>query len=562
MSVALPLADPALTEKDRVHEMDVYDRTPNFSSVPSINGSLEKGHEPAAAPASPRDIHGWKWVLAIVSILSSAFLFALDNSIVADIQPAIVARFGDIEKLPWLSVTFNLGAAATTLVWGKLFGQFNAKWLYIISVLLFEIGSAVCGAANSMDVLIVGRAIAGVGGVGSYVGVLTLLSVTTTVQERPVYLATTGLVWGTGSVLGPVIGGSFADSSATWRWSFINLVIAGIFAPVYLFLLPSFDPRPGVSRKTRLAQIDYAGAVLIVGACTSGIMAIAFGGVIFPWDAPKTIAMFVLSGVLFILFGFQQVYTIFTTIDNRLFPVHFFKDRTLFIFFVQAFISGAPAFIPIYFIPLYFQFVKQDTALDAAVRLLPFMFLLVFFCLLNGAVMAKEGHYLPWYIFASTFMVIGSALMYTVKENTSTGAIYGYSAILAIGAGCVAQSSVSCVQASVSPEELPLAVAYTNIAQIGGITVSLTVANSIFLNLATSKIGGILVGVDRATVQSTITGRGSEYLRSLSEEVQAQVLHSVVDSIGKTYAVAVAAGAVGLILSFGMKWERLFTQMA
>ncbi len=297
-------------------------------------------------------------------------------------------------------------------------------------------------------------------------------------------------------------------------------------------------------------------------------------------DSPKTIAMFVLSGVLFIGFGLQQVFKIFTTFDNRLFPVHFLKSRTLIILFIQASISGSPAFIPIYFIPLFFQFVKQDSALGAAVRLLPFMFLLVFFCLLNGAVMSKEGHYLPWYVFASMMMVIGSALMYTVDETTGTGRIYGYSAILAIGAGCVAQSSVSIAQASVSREELSLgrllvirshlflctddraAVAYTNVAQIGGITIALTLANSIFLNVAMSKISAILVGVDRSIVQSTISGRGSLFLRTLSPEIQAEVLHAIVEAIGQTYIVALVAGAVGLIMSFGMKWEKLFIEMA
>ena len=103
---------------------------------------------------------------------------------------------------------------------GKVYAQFDAKLLYLLNTFLFEAGSAICGAAPTMDALIVGRAICGLGGAGMYTGVLTLLSVTTTDHERPTYIGFTGLTWGLGTVLGPIIGGALADSSATWRWAF------------------------------------------------------------------------------------------------------------------------------------------------------------------------------------------------------------------------------------------------------------------------------------------------------------------------------------------------------
>lgn len=188
----------------------------NASARNSTDLDVEKQPPPAVVEAPPRDIQGWKWSLVVLSILSSTFLFALDNTIVADIQPAIVLHFNDIGNLTWLSVSFLLGAAATNLLWGKIFGQFNAKWMYIICVALFELGSAICGAAPTMDALIIGRAICGVGGSGMYVGVMTLLAATTTMQERPLYIGGTGLTWGLGTVLGPIVGGGFSDSAAGW----------------------------------------------------------------------------------------------------------------------------------------------------------------------------------------------------------------------------------------------------------------------------------------------------------------------------------------------------------
>ena len=169
------------------------------SSHSSDHAAVEKAtsHEETGRP--PREIHGLKWACAVLSVLASTFLFALDNTIVADIQPAIIENFGEVNKLPWLAVAFLVAAAGTNLVWGKMYAQFDAKILYLFSVFLFEAGSAICGAANIMDALIFGRALCGFGGVGMYAGVMTLLSVTTTEHERPMYIGLTGVTWGLGN---------------------------------------------------------------------------------------------------------------------------------------------------------------------------------------------------------------------------------------------------------------------------------------------------------------------------------------------------------------------------
>jgi MFS family permease len=125
-----------------------------------------------------------------------------------------------------LSVAFTLGAAGITLFQAKIIVHFKAKWTYIWTVFLFEAGSAICGASNNMSALIVGRILCGIGGVGMYLGVLTLLSALT-IQERSWYVGFTGLVWGLGTVIGPVLSGGFFVSTATWQWAFyINLYLS------------------------------------------------------------------------------------------------------------------------------------------------------------------------------------------------------------------------------------------------------------------------------------------------------------------------------------------------
>lgn len=539
-----------------------YNETQDVSEKTSVTGmdtDTEKQETENADEVPPRDITGWKWAVVVAAILSSTFLFALDNTIVADIQPVIVTHFDSVGKLSWLSVAFLIGAAATNLVWGKIFGQFNAKWTYILCVVLFEAGSALCGGAPTIDALIVGRAICGVGGSGMYVGVMTLLAATTTMHERPMYVGGTGLTWGLGTVLGPIIGGAFTDSSAGWRWAFyINLCIGAVCAPVYIFMLPNKDPRPGVSLADRAREMDYLGGLLTIGAFISGVMAVSFGGITYPWDSGKIIGLFVCSGVLFILLGLQQVYTVFTTTTRRIFPIEFFKSRTILILFCMTAAGGTAIFIPIYMIPIFFQFTRNDSALEAGVRLLPLIFLMIFAVITNGAVMSAYGVYMPWYTVGGILTVIGGALMYTVDTESSISRVYGYSVILGLGVGMFAQASFSVAQAVVAPELIPSAVGFITCAQVSGVTIALAIANSVFLNQSQTGIQKILPGVPVAEIQAAIAGAGSQFVASLSEGVKLEVLKAIVSAMSKTYILVITAGSLVVVLSALMKRERLF----
>ncbi|KAH6670608.1 MFS drug efflux transporter [Halenospora varia] len=506
----------------------------------------------------PRDINGFKWVLVITAILSSIFLYALDATVVADIQPVIVKEFNSLENLTWLGVGFLLGATATNLLWGKIYGQFNAKWTYIFCVAFFEVGSAICGAAPNMTVEIIGRVICGVSGSGLYVGVMTLIATTTSLPERPMYIGLTGLTWGLGIVLGPVIGGAFSDSSAGWRWAFyINLCIGAVCAPVYLFLLPNRDPRPGVKFLERGKEMDYLGCVLVVGAFVSGVMAINWGGLTYAWGSGRIIGLFVTSGVLFIVLGLQQVYLVGTTVERRLIPVEFFGSRTVLILFATTAASGAAAFVPIYMIPIFFQFTRGDGALDAGVRLLPFIALLVFSIFGNGALMAKFGYYMPWYTVGGLLAVIGGACMYTVDQSTSVANIYGFSIILGFGIGLWTQASFSVAQAVVSPHLIPSAVGFITCAQFLGITLSLAIANSLFLNESQISISAILPGIPLSEIRAAMEGTSS-LLDRLGMEVREMVIRAIVEAIGRTFILVIVAGALVVVLSLGMKREKVF----
>ncbi|TPX18617.1 uncharacterized protein E0L32_002474 [Thyridium curvatum] len=547
---------PTLAEHSVV--VDATPAQPASSAGHAPREAREK-QDIADKEVSPREIHGWKWVLATVSILSSIFLYALDATVVADIQPVIVKEFNSIADLSWLSNAFLLTATATNMVWGRIYGQFNSKWFYIFNVALFEVGSALCGAAPNMSAMIVGRAICGIGGAGLYVGCMTLIAATTSMRERPLYVSGTGFTWGLGIVLGPIIGGAFDRSSVGWRWAFyINLFVGGVFAPAYVFLLPSIDPRPGVPFKNRASEMDYVGIVLQTGALTTFFLALNWGGITYPWSSGTIIGLFAACGVLFLLLGIQQGWAIFATVQRRIIPVHFFRSRTILILFSVTAASGASAFIPIYFVPIFFQFTRGDSALMAGVRLLPLIMVMVFCVFVNGALLTKLGYYMPWYTLGGSLTLVGAALMYTVDQDTSEARIYGYLVIMGAGTGLWLQASFAVAQAVVEPQDIPLAVGFCTLAQFLGITIALAIANSIYLNYSETKIAEVLTNVPSSEIKALMEGVSGSFLDTLTASQKAQVLAVIVKAISNTYLLVVAGASLVVVLSFFMKRERLF----
>lgn len=338
-------------------------------------------------------------------------IYSLDSTITADLVPAISNQFGEPQLLPWLSVGFILGAIAALLPVGKLYAKFNAKWVYITSIIIFLGASALCGAAPNMNAIIVGRVILGISGSGLYCGILTFLSALTDDHERPTYLSFSGATWGLGTSLGPLIGGAFAQ--VNWRWGFyINLIIGGVFAPVYLFLLPSLDPMPkGTTLSVRFKDFDILGTVLSAGFILCLVLAINFGGILFPFNSGSEIALFVVGGLAFIAFCIQQNFSWLTTRAERLFPAHLLRRKESLLLFLTSICTNAAIFVPIFYIPVYFQFARGDSALLAAVRLLPLILVVTAAMLANGFLMARFQYAYPWYIIGTAIGLVGNVLL-------------------------------------------------------------------------------------------------------------------------------------------------------
>ncbi|KAF2493034.1 MFS general substrate transporter [Lophium mytilinum] len=503
----------------------------------------------------------WQWTLVIGSLYATAFLYGLDTTIVADIQAPIVETFGEVDKLGWLGIGFPLGGAATIFTLSRAFSLFDNKWLYLGSVTMFEAGSALCGGAPSMNALIVGRVWTGVGGAGSYLGVLTLVTVNTPIEKRPIYVSGIGAFWGFGTIMGPVIGGLFSDSGATWRWSFyINLVLFAIFLPA-LLILDSYQPRPDISFRTKFRQMDWLGSLLNAASWTSFVLLFTFGGITWAWDDGRTIALFVLCPLIILAFVITQYFSVLTTPAARIFPADFLRSRTLILLYIGITCCMTCMLIPMYYIPIFFAFARGDSGTDSAVRLLPLLIFTIFFIVLNGALLPKVGYYMPFYLISSIFAIIGGALMYTtVDAGTPNGRIYGYSVLLAVGGGLAAQGTYSIAAAIVEPHRVADSIGYINTAQIGGTTLALTITSSVFQNVGFRRVSAALQGMDftHADIRAALAGARSAVFERADARVKKIVVDGIVDAIADGYILVIVAGAVGLVTALCMKREKLF----
>lgn len=289
-------------------------------------------------------------------------------------------------------------------------------------------------------------------------------------------------------------------------------------------------------------------------------MFIAFGGSVYAWTSKQIIALVVCSGVLWLAFIAQQAFSFLTTRENRLFPVELIRSWEMNILFVQMASAQAMVNVPIYFLPIFFQFSRQASVLHSAVDLLPFILVLVFAVMFNGAMMTQLGYYMPWYLIGATIALVGSALMHTIDLEMSTARLYGYSVLIGLGVGLYSQAGLPVAQVKATPQQLSQAVAFIGVGQVGGIALTLVISNSIFLNQATSRIARILPDELRTVVQQAISGVRSSFFDQLSQADRTRVLTAIAESISDVFIMMIAAAALSVFLSFFMKPEKLFVQ--
>lgn len=309
----------------------------------------------------------------------------------------------------------------------------------------------------------------------------------------------------------------------------------------------------------KIKSLDILGAILNAGVFVIFMITVSFSGSSWAWNSARSIALWTLFGVFLVSYILQQTFCLFTSPDRRIFPAHFLKSRTLVLLHVATACSAAGTSVVLYYVPLFFQFTRGDNALEAAVRLLPFICTYIFSVMFAGALLPHLGRYAPWYLAGGAFMVAGSSMMFTISPATSTQRVYGYEVLVAVGVGLSFQSAYGVAVAKVGPRQAPNAIGFINVAQTGTVAISLAVAGCLFQNLGFRNLQSALHGHDfsAADLRSALGGTDSKILRSAGEEVARLVVDAVAHTIARNFAMVIAAGSLMLVTSVLMRWEKL-----
>lgn len=295
------------------------------------------------------------------------------------------------------------------------------------------------------------------------------------------------------------------------------------------------------------------------------VIALTFGGSQWAWADGRTIAMFILSGILVVLFLLQQHFLIMTTVRQRIFPLEFLKSPTLLLLWLGTCTTSAARFIAIYYIPLYFQFTTKDTALHAAVRLLPFITPWFVAMLFSGGMLPKVGYYMPWFLASGILITIGSALMFTIDATTSPAKVYGYSILMAVGSGLTTQMaySVGPLKLATNPAwgrvMIPDLIGFMNTAQIGSIVHALAISSAVFQNLAFRNLKSSLgpMGFTDSQLRQTISGLKSEVLVNSTSLAKSLAIEAIVSAMDRVWILGVAGGGALIIAALFLKYEKL-----
>ncbi|CAO2647190.1 Nn.00g081120.m01.CDS01 [Neocucurbitaria sp. VM-36] len=516
----------------------------------SLSQSLSKDDvDPTEAQYKPRSPAFW---LIIASAYLSFFLVALDRTIIATAIPAITNTFDSIEDIGWYGSAYMLTCAIFNPLFGKIYQLYDTKWTFLASIVLFEAGSALCGAAPNSSALIVGRAIAGIGAAGIGCGAIMITVLLIPLRKRPIYTSFFGIAFGVSSVVGPIVGGSFTDSPhLTWRWCFyINLPI-GAFALVsaLVFLHLPAERKEKKSIVNQFKSLDPLGLLFFIPSMVCLILALQWGGTTYSWSSPKIIGLLVTFAVTFVAFLVVE----WKMPDTALAPPRVVLQRSVVGSMIFTFLLGGGMMSVVYYLAIWFQAAQGQSAMDAGIRLIPMVISLVLFGIITAIFTQKIGYYVPAMLASPILASIAAGLLSTLNPSANNGKWIGYQILYGIGLGLGAQSANLANQTVLARADVAIGTAMMFFMQQLGGSVFLAVSQNIFSSQLVKQLSGI-AGLDSGAIINT----GVTDLRRV---VPANEISTVIDAysyaLTRCFILAAALHAAMILGSSMVEWRSI-----
>ncbi|MFJ6697561.1 MDR family MFS transporter [Streptomyces sp. NPDC091272] len=485
-------------------------------------------------------------LVSIGALLLGMLLAALDQTIVSTALPTIVSDLGGMDHLSWVVTAYMLAATAATPLWGKLGDQYGRKKLFQTAIVIFLVGSALCGIAQNMPELIAFRALQGLGGGGLMVLAMAIVGDIVTPRERGKYQGLFGAVFGTTSVLGPLLGGLFTEH-LSWRWVFyINL-------PIGIVALLVISAALHIPARTSKHRIDYLGTFLIASLATCLVLIASLGGTTWAWASPQIIGLAVLGVVVLVAF---------VSVERRaaepVLPPRLFRVRTFVLSSVISFVVGFAMFGAMTYLPTFLQVVHGISPTMSGVHMLPMVLGMLISTTGSGQIVSRTGRWKVFPIAGTAVTTVGLLLLHQLTATSSTLRMSLCFFVFGAGLGLVMQVLVLIVQNAVPYEDLGVATSGATFFRSIGASFGVAIFGTIFTSRLDGKLTDALAGqplppgVDVARLESD-----PRAIAGLPAALRPEVLDAYASAITDVFLYAAPVGLVAFVLAWFLKEDRL-----